>query len=205
MTDTQAMEHGRNAPTRGEDRDMTRLVYGDYVAVIADTPAASLFALAQEGFVHYLGNRVASAVAGEKKRRAEKKDANGNPAPEPEMTEDEVLAFADTKRKEWLQKIAAGTLGVRTASAPKATKLETVMAQIARERIDAAIAAAKASGKTVEVSKEKRAEMVKALVAKDAGIRAEAERRMASVKAVDDLDLASLLEGDETQDEPQDD
>lgn len=86
----------------------------------------SLFALAQRGFSHVLGNEVAAQVS------AFKKTEEGAKA-----TEAELEAYAKEKREEKLAKILDGTLGVRTAAGPRVTGIEALMRTIAVEFLKA--------------------------------------------------------------------
>src|SRR6202012_2738576 len=85
-----------------------------------------LFALAQRGFTHVLGNEVASQVA------AWKKTEDGAKA-----TDAEVEAYANEKRNEKLAKILEGTLGVRTAAGPRVSGIEALKRTIAVEFLKA--------------------------------------------------------------------
>jgi hypothetical protein len=80
-----------------------------------DVPTTSLFALAQRGYSHVLGNEVAAQVS------AWKKTEEGAKA-----TEAEIEAYANEKRQEKLQKILDGTLGVRSAAAPRVSGEEAI-------------------------------------------------------------------------------
>ena len=90
----------------------------------SDIPTISLFALAQRGFSHVLGNEVASKLA------AWKKGEEGATAGEAE-----VAAFVQAKREEALEKIMQGTLGVRSATAPRVSGIEALMRRIAVEKL----------------------------------------------------------------------
>src|SRR6266436_7557395 len=96
--------------------------WGDISTAPKDVPLQSLFALAQRGYSHVLGNEVAAQVA------AYKKTEDGAKASEADLE-----AWASLKRDEKLAKILDGTLGVRTAAGPRVTGVEALMRQIAVE------------------------------------------------------------------------
>lgn len=175
--------------------DMSVLAWGDNIkATLADIPAVSLFALAQRGFTHIMGNEVAASVTAEKKRRADKG--------EPELSESDLAAFADAKRSDRLQAILDGKLGVRIGTARLPT-IERVMREIAEERLraDAVRIAAKSpsfklpSGKstiTVGGKDMTLADMIGARVIKQHDdIKAEAERRMAANAPAEGVDIGA--------------
>ena len=159
----------------------------------ADIPTISLFALAQRGFSHVLGNEVASKLAAWKKGEA------GNAA-----SEEEVAAFVAAKRQEALEKILNGTLGVRSAVAPRVTGIEARIRRVAVEFLQERFAAySKKSGvkvslptgdKVVEVAGRPmtREQLIEAELKRNGeAIRAEAERRQATSAEGDD-ETASL-------------
>ena len=96
----------------------------------ADVPTVSLFALAQRGFSHVMGNEVASKLAAWKKGEA------GAAA-----TQAEVDAFVKAKREEALEKILNGTLGVRSASTPRVSGFDALVRRVAVEYLNARFAA----------------------------------------------------------------
>lgn len=100
--------------------------WGDIVTPPKDVPLQSLFALAQRGYSHVLGNEVAAQVA------AYKKSEDGAKA-----TESELEAYASEKRNEKLAKILDGTLGVRTAAGPRVSGIEALKRTIAIEFLKA--------------------------------------------------------------------
>ena len=100
--------------------------WGDIVTLPKDVPLPSLFALAQRGFSHVLGNEVAAQVS------AYKKTEEGAKA-----TEAELEAYAKEKRDEKLEKILNGTLGVRAAAGPRVSGIEAFMRTIAVEFVKA--------------------------------------------------------------------
>lgn len=76
-----------------------------YSAVLADMPMTSVVALAQRGFNHVMGNEVASKVK-------TYKDNTEN-----DQSDAAIETFAKAKRDEFMAKIMAGTLGIRTVGA----------------------------------------------------------------------------------------
>lgn len=158
------------------------LVWGkDYTVAFADLPAATVFALAQQGFTHKLGNEVAAYASGLKDATNE----NGTP----KHGESEIATMAHDKRLAIIQAALAGTLGVRVGG-PRGTKLETIMRAIALETIKRSPAIA--SGKVAMPKGEKLDSLCASLIAKTPAIREEAERRMAGPAVESDV-LDSLL------------
>lgn len=155
--------------------------WGDYTMSPADVPAVSLFALAQRGFTHVLGNEVASALA------AYKKTEEGAKA-----TEEALEAFAKEKRDAKVAQILAGTLGVRVSGGPRQTGIEAVMRAIAVERLKAKLKKFDLSlptgDKTIEVAGTamNRDQLIEAeLRRSEAAIREEAERRQNAASEVE--------------------
>ena len=163
--------------------------WGDISTNPADLPAQSLFALAQRGYTHVLGNEVASQVA------TWRKTEDGAKA-----SEAEVEAYAKSKRDEKLAKILDGTLGVRTAAGPRVSGIEALKRQVAIEFLKAAIKAYNGkTGKNVALptgekvinymGKEMtREQLVDAYSrANEAKVSAEAERRQQEQEAGADV------------------
>ena len=100
--------------------------WNDITTAPADVPTSSLFALAQRGFSHVLGNEVAAQVSAHKKS-----DEGKN------KSEAELEAYAKEKRAEKLAKILDGTLGVRVASGPRVSGFEAICRSIAVEFLKA--------------------------------------------------------------------
>jgi len=98
--------------------------WGDITTAPGDIPLQSMFALAQRGYTHVLGNEVAAQVAAYKKTEEGKTKSDA-----------ELEAYGNEKRKEKLAKILDGSLGVRTAGAPRVTGIDAVMRAIAVERL----------------------------------------------------------------------
>jgi hypothetical protein len=153
-------------------------------ANIAALPNTTLVALMQKGFTHVMGNEVASALTGEKKRRAEKS--------EPALTADEEKAYSAEKRVEKLKAMLDGTMGARAGGGTRLPTIERYMRDIAEARVraDAAKGGIKLpKGKeTIKVRDEMltMAELITRRVAKqEADIRAEAARRMESEQSGD--------------------
>jgi hypothetical protein len=158
----------------------------------ADIPTVSLFALAQRGFSHVLGNEVASKLAAFRKTEA------GAAA-----TDEEVAAFVKSKREEALEKILNGTLGTRAASSPRVTGIEALMRRVAVEFLQARFAAySKKSGTKVSLpTGDKVVEVAGRAMTREQLIEAELKRNGEQIKAEalrrqgaagDDEDEASL-------------
>jgi hypothetical protein len=175
------------------DMEGKELKHQDITVSPSDVPTVSLFALAQRGFSHVLGNEVASKLA------AWKKGEEGAAA-----SEDEIAAFVKAKREEALEKIMSGTLGVRSAAAPRVTGLEALMRRVAVEFLQARFAAASkrlgtkitlpTGDKVVEVAGRPmtREQLIEAELKRNGeAIKEEAERRQASAgdeeASLDDL------------------
>lgn len=161
--------------------------HGDITVQPGDVPTLSIFALAQRGFTHVLGNEVASAVT------AYKKSEEGAKA-----SEAEIAAWIKAKREAKLDQILNGTLGIRVAGAPKASGIERVMHTIAVERLRVKLKKFKLTlptgDKTINVAGKDmgRDALIEAELRHGAvAIREEAERRMqqdaGAVEAVEDL------------------
>ena len=102
--------------------------WGDITTSPKDVPLQSLFALAQRGFTHVLGNEVAAQVSAYKKTE----EGAGK-------SEADLEAYASEKRQEKLAKILDGTLGVRTAAGPRVTGVEALKRSIAVEMLKATL------------------------------------------------------------------
>lgn len=167
--------------------------HGDITVQPADVPTISLFALAQRGFSHVMGNEVAAKVS------AWKKTEEGASA-----SEEQIAEFTAAKRAEALEKIMNGTLGVRSVSAPRVSGIDALMRRVAVEFLQARFAAySKRTGtkvslptgdKVVEVAGKAmtREDLISAeLKRNEAAIRAEAERRSGAAEeesdSLDDL------------------
>ena len=104
-----------------ETTTITSLTWGtkgspDYVEVsTSDVPIPNLAMLALQGFRHKLGNEVAAKVAAHKKSEegAAKSDA-------------EMATFASEARKEMLEKILTGQLGVRASAGPRMSGVDAL-------------------------------------------------------------------------------
>lgn len=164
-----------------QDQDKT-FKWGEITVTPADVPVQSLFALAQRGFSHVLGNEVAAQVSTWKKTD-EGKNAD----------ERAIEAYAKSKRDEKLAKILDGTLGVRIATGPRVSGIEALMRSIAveflRKRLDAY--SKKTGSKVTLPTKDNtitvagkvmtREQLVEAELRKSGdAIRAEAERRQSA-------------------------
>lgn len=122
---------------------MEKLTYGDHSVDFDGLPEATRYAIAHEGFVHFLGNRVASRVAG----WCESQAGDG-------ATKEAVKAWKDSHadavneqaaafREATLKAMLDGTLGVRATSGPRAATdpLGAEMRKIAKEQITMILAA----------------------------------------------------------------
>ena len=128
-----------------ETTTITSLTWGtkgtaDYVEVsTSDVPIPNLAMLALQGFRHKLGNEVAAKVA------AHKKSEEGKAKDEAALAE-----FAAEARKEMLERILTGTLGVRASGAPRVTGIEALKRAIGTKWLKEAIAKYNAkTGKSV--------------------------------------------------------
>jgi hypothetical protein len=118
-----------------ETTTITSLTWGtkgspDYVEVATNNvPIPNLAMLALQGFRHKLGNEVAAKVA------AHKKSDEGKA-----KTEDELNVYAANARKEMLDKILTGQLGVRASAGPRVTGIEALKRAIGTKWLKEAIA-----------------------------------------------------------------
>ena len=165
---------------------MAQIKYGDFDIDTQTVPATSLVALVQRGFNNILGNEVASKVT---KWKDDYKDEHGeNP------NDAEVATYTYDCRKAALQRILDGTLGVRQSAGPRGTAIDTVMRQIAVERLAAALKKQNTKmpikDETVTVGGKSydRASLIAAHLMKNADvIRTEAEKRMAQADNAEEL------------------
>ena len=152
-----------------------------------DIPTLSLFALAQRGFSHVMGNEVAAKTAAFKKTEA------GATASEAELE-----TFVKAKRQEALEKILNGTLGVRSATAPRVTGIDALIRRVAVEFLQARFAAFSkrtdtkvtlpTGDKVVNVAGRDmtREQLIEAEIKRNGeAIRAEAQRRQATASDED--------------------
>ena len=118
-----------------ETTTITSLTWGtkgsaDYVEVsTSDVPIPNLAMLALQGFRHKLGNEVAAKVA------AHKKSEEGSA-----KSESELADYAANARKDMLEKILTGQLGVRASSGPRVTGIEALKRAIGTKWLKEAIA-----------------------------------------------------------------
>lgn len=169
--------------------NIMELKYGNITIDSADLPESTVNALMSRGFAHILGNEVASKVT------AWKKSEDGVNA-----DADEVKAYTEAARNTMLQKLKDGTLGVRVGG-PRGTALDTIIRQVAIERLKANFAAAKvkfpANNKdTVNIGGKQmnRTAIIEAHIEKYRDvIEAEAERRAAEAKGETSEDLSELV------------
>ncbi len=123
---------------------MTILTYGDHSIDTAQLPESSLVALMNEGLTHYLGNRVASRVSGWCEAQAGENATKELVKVWKDSHEAEVSAQAATFRQETIDKLLAGTIGVRAARGPSASADPMVaeMRKLAKEELVAMLAKA---------------------------------------------------------------
>jgi len=118
-----------------ETTTITSLTWGTkgsaaYVEVAtSDVPIPNLAMLALQGFRHKLGNEVAAKVAAHKKSE----EGSGK-------SEAELATFASEARKEMLERILTGQLGVRASAGPRVTGIEALKRSIATKWLKEAIA-----------------------------------------------------------------
>jgi|HubBroStandDraft_1064217.scaffolds.fasta_scaffold17588_2 hypothetical protein len=155
----------------------------------ADVPAISLFALAQRGLTHVLGNEVASALT------AWKKTDEGKAA-----SQAQIDAWVKARRDAKFEQILAGTLGTRTASVPRATGIEALKRSIAIEWLKAKLAKSgvklPTGDKTIEVAGTAmtRDELIAATLRNRGDkLQAEAEAEMARRSAFAEEDGGELF------------
>ena len=127
------------------------LSYGNFSIDFASLPAASQDAIANEGFTHYLGNRVASKVVGSFRSaaRAEYIKVNGGDAWKalskaeqtsaekdgiPPSDSPEYQAALDAARAETFEAMKAGTLGV-SERAPSMSPFDAEVAKFVKEQV----------------------------------------------------------------------
>ena len=165
------------------------LKHGDISISPADVPAMSLFALAQRGFTHVLGNEVASALTAWRKSEEGIKADQGT-----------IDAWVKARREVKLEQIMSGTLGVRVSrgTGTRVSLIEAIMRSIAIERLRVKLTKFKlklpTGDKTINVAGKDmgRDALIEAELRHGAAaIRSEAERRMAedvgAVASADEL------------------
>lgn len=108
------------------------VTFGDFSITITDIPASGIYYLLQYGFA----KSVQDSVAGMKKKLTEEKGEDG----EPKFTADEVEAQLREAQQERITRILEGTIGTRTAGAPRATPFEAMVTKVAKAMLKAAAA-----------------------------------------------------------------
>jgi len=168
------------AKTQQKTAPARELVWGgDYKVAMADLPEATIYALAQRGFTHVLGNEVASAVKVQKDKG--------------EMGDAELAVFAHDKRIAKINDMIAGALGV-SQSGPRATGIDKVIRDISVEEIKTQLVALNAKLPKTQAKSMPTGKALTALVDKYVEkhgdrLRKAAEIRMAEVaKATTDAD-----------------
>ena len=127
------------------------LSYGEYSVDFATLPVATREAIANEGFTHYLGNRVASKVVGHFRAEGRKafiadnsaeawkalsktEQAGIEKAALPDSESDAYLATIKIFRDETFAAMQAGTLGV-TERTPSKSPFETEIDKYVKEKV----------------------------------------------------------------------
>lgn len=121
----------------------TTISYGSHTVDFATLPPASLLAMVNRGFAHFLGNEVASKVTAAKAKWAETLAA-ALAVPESDRTPDHVKAIEEGEmgeaqieelkmalRNAAVKALVDGTVGVREPGQPKASPLEVEIRKIA--------------------------------------------------------------------------
>lgn len=161
----------------------THIGHGDFQIEVSSAAPHVVAYLMNYG----LNKSLQDAVAGRKgELKAEMvKDAEGADTAERKYSDEEVAVILHDEQKARFDTILNGTIGSRGPGAPRPSKVETVMNQIAVERLRAA---AIAKGKKLPKlgSDEFKNLVGKVLEANGEAIKAEAERRM-SQPIADDL------------------
>jgi hypothetical protein len=104
-----------------ETTTITSLTWGikgspDYVEIAtSDVPIPNQAMLALQGFRHKLGNEVAAKVAAHKKSE----EGSGK-------SEAEIAQYASEARKEMLERILTGQLGVRASAGPRVSGVDAL-------------------------------------------------------------------------------
>ena len=175
--------------TEQTDEGGSILRWGSHERLPVDMPAITLLRLAQEGFTHYLGNRVSSKIT------AWRKTDEGKGADDAG-----IEAKAEEFRAEFLKAMDEGTLGHRVASAgPRVTGFDAILRAVCVEWLKAKLGASgvkmPTGDKTVSVrgkdyTREQLVEQTvaradKVEYAKGVTLKAEAERREAADKGVE--------------------
>lgn len=205
MNDTTKESIG-DTPT-GFAGELTDLVvkYGDWSVRFGDLPVAAQAYLAQNGFSQSMTD--AAALTKAQKCHPAPEGSPDGAMGEP-LSDDELSAKVHSLRQARFERILAGTVAVRAGTPKAATALETIMRQVAVERLRAnlskkgiALPSGKnkdGSPKTITVSGKAmtRDELVAAYIAKNGDdVKAEAQRRIDATKAEVDLggDIDELL------------
>jgi hypothetical protein len=155
---------------------MTTLTYGKFTIDTADVTESGIAYLLQYGFAKSLQD----SVAGVKAAMADETDESG----EAKYNDAEIAVALHDKQQSRFEAIVAGTVGTR-ATGPRATPVETMMRNVAKEAIRVACVA---QGRKLPKGEAMVALVDKYLSKHMAATRAEAERRIAATAGID-LDI----------------
>lgn len=207
MTDTEHTKESIGDTPVGFTGELDDFIvkYGEWSIRWGDLPLAAKVYLAQNGFSQSMTD--AAALTKAQKHHPAPEGSPAGTLGEP-LSDEELAAKVYELRSARFDRILAGTVAVRAGSPKAVSQLDRVMAQVATERLKAALATKgialpsgkdKATGqpKTLTVSGKAmtREELVAAYVAKNQDdVKAEAERRIGESKAaVDTGELDDLL------------
>ncbi len=158
-------------------RDM-ELIFDGHRVFTNDLPDNSMRYLLQYGFAQCLQDMSAAQI----RAQAERKGL--------EMTTQEVTEALEARRAAKVENLLNGTIFVRKAGAPRSTSFDKLVAQIAKERLTAAVLK-----KGVALPKgDAYHTLYEAFMAKRGDeVRAEAQRRLDTVVEIDVDDLDNLF------------
>lgn len=161
--------------------DHSTVGHGDFTVAISELSPKAAHYLLNYG----LNKSLQDAVAGRKGELKAEVAEDGTP----KHSDTEIAVILHDEQKARFDAILSGTIGTRGTGAPRPSKLETVIGQVALERLRAgAVRLGKALPKG-----EQFATLKAAYVAKNVeSLTAEAERRM-SVHSAEADDLSALL------------
>lgn len=170
------------APVVSETEVPSTIGHGDFTVELSTLNAKALHYLANYG----LNKSLQDAVAGRKGELSKELKEDGDF----KYNDAEIATIIHDEQAKRFNAVIAGEVGSRGPGAPKATKLEAVMAAVAMERIKAGAAKLGKSLPKGEALQTLKA----AYIAKNAdSLKAEAETRMGSAATADVGDLADLL------------
>jgi hypothetical protein len=187
MFDMAKSKKTETAPVVSNTEVPSTIGHGDFTVELASLNSKALHYLANYG----LNKSLQDAVAGRKGELKATKVTleDGTVTEENKYSETEIAVIIHDEQKARFTAILEGTIGTRASGAPKPSKLETVIGQVAMERMRAgAIRLGKSLPKGEQLATLKAAYTAKNLEA----LTAEAERRMAS-RSAEAGDLAELL------------